>query len=252
LSIFHLRSFFPSIYVGKRPLTHFSAFQEAPPIFAASKAIGEAAKANGVPLMIFNTSMPIQDEPMDIASHEDRRKMRLILRESGVPVISIEPVVFLDNLLQGWALPPIRDENKIVYCHPVDLDVTWICLHDVAQLMMAAMERPELAGRNFAVGGLETVRLPELTKKLSRAWGRELDYESQTLPEFCDTISHTMQGRGLDIDLIIKDMFKAYTYYRESPDRPFKIDMGPVLKELPVTLTPIEEWARTHVPPGRS
>jgi nucleoside-diphosphate-sugar epimerase len=198
--------------------------------------------------------MPIPEEPqpVHIASHEDRRIMRRILRESGVPVISIEPVVFLDNLLEGWALPPIRDENRIVYCHPLDLDVTWICLHDVAQLMMAAMERPELAGRNFAVAGRETVQLPELTKKLSRAWGRDLDYRSQTIPEFCDTISRTMQGRGLDIDSIIKDMFKAYTYYTESPDRPFKIDMEPVLRELPVTLTPIEEWAKTHKPPGWS
>jgi uncharacterized protein YbjT (DUF2867 family) len=200
--------------------------------------------------MVFNTSMPLPDEPQPvyIASHEDRRKVRSILRESGVPVISIEPVVFLDNLLEGWALPPIRDENRIVYCHPVDLDVAWICLDDVAQLMMAAMERPELAGRNFPVAGLEIVRLPELTKKLSKAWGRQLDYKSQTIPEFCDTISQTMQGRGLDLDSIVKDMFKAYTYYTESPDHPFLVDMEPVLKELPVKLTPIEEWARTHTP----
>jgi uncharacterized protein YbjT (DUF2867 family) len=192
--------------------------------------------------------MPLPDEVMDIAAHEDRRKVRELLRESGVPTISIEPVVFLDNLLQGWALPAIRDQNKIVYCHPADLDVQWICLHDVAQLMIAAMERPELAGRNFPVAGLETVRLPELTKKLSRAWGRELTYRTQTLPEFCDTISEAMQGRGLDVDAIVEDMFKAYSYYIKSPDRPFQVDMGPVLKELPVKLTPIEEWAKTNTP----
>jgi uncharacterized protein YbjT (DUF2867 family) len=183
---------------------------------------------------------------------EDRREIRRLLRESGVPVISIEPVVFLNNLLEGWALPPIRDENKVIYCHPLDLDVSWISLHDVAQLMIAAMERPELGGRDFAVGGPETVRLPELVKKLSRGWGRELSYKSQSLPDFCDNISQTMQGRGLDFQPMVDDMFRSYTYYAESPDRPFKIDMGPVLKELPVTLTPIEEWARQNRPPGWS
>jgi uncharacterized protein YbjT (DUF2867 family) len=201
-------------------------------------------------MIVFNTSMLIPDEPQGIPSNEDRREMRRLLREPGVPVISIEPVVFLNNLLEGWALPPIRDENRVVYCHPLDLDVSWICLHDVAQLMIAAMERPELAGRNFSVGGPETVRLPDLTKKLSRGWGRELDYKSQTLPDFCDNISQTMQGRGLDVDSIVDDMFRSYTFYYESPTHPFKIDMGPVLKELPVTLTPIEEWARKNKPPG--
>jgi uncharacterized protein YbjT (DUF2867 family) len=233
-------------------LTLHRAFQEAPPIIAATKAIGQAAKANNVGLIVFNTSMPIPLIPQGMAATEDRREIRRLLRESGVPVISIEPVVFLNNLLEGWALPSIRDENRIVYCHPLDLDVSWISLHDVAQLMIAAMKRPQLGGRNFAVGGPETVRLPELTKKLSKGWGRELDYKSQSLTDFCDNISETMQGRGLDVDSMVDDMFKSYTYYSESTDRPFKIDMGPVLKELPVTLTPIEEWARQNRPPGWS
>jgi hypothetical protein len=174
--------------------------------------------------------------------------MSRILRETGIPVISIQPVVYLDNLLEGWALPRIREHSTVVYCHKPDLEVSWICHHDVAQLMMAAMHRPELAGRNFAVGGPETVRLYQLTEKLSRAWDRKLDYECQTVADFCDKISKTMQGRGLDTKKIVSQMFQAYTYYNEAPDHPFDIDMGSVLKELPVNLTPIEEWAKTHRP----
>jgi uncharacterized protein YbjT (DUF2867 family) len=234
----------------QRLLIPLRAFQQAPPIIAASKAIGEAAKAKAVGMIVFNTSMPIPSEPRGTATNEDWREMRHLLRESGVPLISIEPVVFLNNLLEGWALPPIRDENRVVYCHPLDLDVSWTCLHKVAQLMIAAMELPELAGRNFVVGGPETVRLPELPKKLSRGWGQKLDYKSQTVPDFCVKISQTMQGRGLDVELTVDDMLKSYTYYNESLDRPFKIDMGPVLKELPVTLTPIEELAQKNTPPG--
>lgn len=45
-------------------------------------------------------------------------------------------------------------------------------------------------------------------------------------------------------------MFKAYTYYNEAPDEPFNIDMTPVLKELPVKLTTIEEWAGMRRPEG--
>jgi uncharacterized protein YbjT (DUF2867 family) len=218
-----------------------TSFNKSEPIVAAAKQIGQLSKAENVKLIVFNTSMPVPVEPQDIKAQDDRREMRRLLRESGVPVISIEPVVYIDNLLEGWALPPIRDRNTVVYCHKPDLQVSWICHHDVAQLM---------AGRNIPVGGPETVRLEQLAEKLSRAWGRKLDYECQTVPDFCDKIGKTMQGRGLETERIVSQMFKAYTYYNEAEDEPFKIDMGPVLKDLPVQLTPIEEWAKRRQPPG--
>lgn len=227
-----------------------TSFNQSGPILQAAKDIGEAASEAGIKLIVFNTSMPVPKEPQDIKAQDDRREMKRLLRETGTPVISIEPVVYIDNLLEGWALPPIRDHNTVVYCHKPDLQVSWICHHDVAQLMMAAMHRPDLAGRDFPVGGPETVRLEQLTEKLSSAWGRKLDYECQTVPDFCDKIAKTMQGRGLDTDKIISQMFKAYTYYNEAEDEPFNIDMAPVLEELPVQLTPIEEWAKRRIPPG--
>ncbi|KAH8657893.1 hypothetical protein BX600DRAFT_468337 [Xylariales sp. PMI_506] len=224
-----------------------TSFHPAEPILAAAASIGAAAQASpSVRLLVFNTSMPVPEIPQEIKAQDDRREMRRLLRESGIPVISIQPVVYLDNLLAGWALPPIRDTNTIIYCHKPTLEASWICHHDVAQLMMAAMNRPELAGRNFAVGGPETVRLQQLAEKLSRAWGREMAYVNQTVDDFCEKISKTMQGRGLETERIIKQMHKAYTWYNDVPE--FKVDMRPVLKELPVELTPIEEWGRRNVP----
>ncbi|CAO2653470.1 Nn.00g028810.m01.CDS01 [Neocucurbitaria sp. VM-36] len=225
-----------------------TSFNQAGPILAAAKAIGEAAKKANVPLILFNTSMPVPKETQDIKAQDDRREMKRLLRESGVPVISIEPVVYLDNLLEGWALPPIRDRNTVVYCHKPDLQVSWICHHDVAQIMMAAMHRPDLAGRDIPVGGPETIRLEQLAEKLSKAWGRKLGFENQTVPDFCAKIGKMMQGRGLDTETIVSQMFKAYTYYNEAPDEPFNINMRPVTEELKVNLTPIEEWAKRRSP----
>lgn len=224
-----------------------TSFNKSEPIIAATKNIGEAAKKAKVPLILFNTSMPVPKQPQDIQAQDDRRVMRSLLREH-VPVISIEPVVYLDNLLEGWALPPIRDRQTVVYCHKPDLRVSWICHHDVAQIMMAAMHRPELAGRDIPIGGPEIVVLSQLTEKLSRAWGKELSYENQSVPDFCDKISKTMQGRGLETETVVSQMFKAYTYYNEAEDEPFNIDMKPVISELGIELTPIEEWAKRRSP----
>ncbi len=224
-----------------------TSFNQSEPIIAAAKHIGEAAKNAKVPLILFNTSMPVPRKSHNITAQDDRREMRRLLRES-VPVISIEPVVYLDNLLEGWALPPIRDRNTVVYCHKPDLRVSWICHHDVAQIMMAAMDYPELAGRDIPVGGPETVVLSQLTEKLSKAWGRQLSYENQTVADFCEKIGKAMQGRGLETDTIVSQMFKAYTYYNEAEDEPFNVDMKSVADELGVKLTPIEEWAKRRGP----
>ncbi|KAF2661925.1 NAD(P)-binding protein [Lophiostoma macrostomum CBS 122681] len=227
-----------------------TSFNPSTPILQAAKDIGAIAKTCNVQLIVFNTSMPVPEIPQDIKAQDDRREMRRLLRDSGVPVISIQPVVYLDNLLEGWALPPIRDRQTVVYCHKPSLRVSWICHHDVAQLMTACLSRPQLAGRNIPVGGPETVVLSELTAKLSRAWGKELKYENQTVADFCDKISETMRGRGLETERIVSQMFKAYTYYNEAEDEPFNVDMKGVLELLPVRLTGIEEWAGRRRPEG--
>lgn len=190
-----------------------TSFAPSSPILAAAKTIGDAAKKANVGMIVFNTSMPVPKEVQDIKAQDDRREMRRLLRASGVPVISIQPVVYLDNLLEGWALPPIRDRHTVVYCHKPALRVSWVCHHDVAQIMAAAMSRPELAGRDIPVGGPQTVVLAELAEKLGRSWGRELGVENQTVRDFCEKIGGAMGGRGLETERVVGQMFKAYSKF---------------------------------------
>jgi uncharacterized protein YbjT (DUF2867 family) len=223
-----------------------TSFQVAEPLINAANAIAKAAAASPTTRsLIFNTSMPVPQQKRGFAAQDARHEMRRLVFASGIPSVSIEPVVFLDNLLKGWAWPSIEKENRIRYAHKETLDVSWICHDDLAALMISALERPQLAGRCFAVGGPETVRLPELTRKLARAWKRPLTYESQSVDDFCERMRQTFEGKStLDVNKLIGELHRIYTWYNESPEHPFQIDMAPVLKELPVRLTPIEEWAR--------
>lgn len=228
-----------------------TSFQAAEPLIAAAKVIGEAAAASSTTkLLVFNTSLPVPEEKLGFAAQDARHDMRRLLREAGIATISVQPVVFLDNLLKGWAWPPIAERDTIVYAHKETLDVSWICHDDLAQLMIAALERPHLAGRNFAVGGAETVRLPQLTEKLARAWNRPLTCESQSIDAFCERMRLVFEGRSsLDADRMIDALRRIYTWYNNAPEHPFKVDMAPVLADLPVTLTPIEDWGRRqHLP----
>lgn len=225
-----------------------TSFNVAEPLLKAAKDISELCKANDtIKVLVFNTSMPVPKECQNIKAQDDRREMKKILRATGLPVISVQPVCYVDNLLEGWAYPSIRDEDKLVYVHRPGLRASWICHDDCAQVMVAAMTRPDLAGQDIVIGGPETVQLYELTEKLSRAWGRELECVNQTVDDFCEKISKTMQGRGLETERIVSQMHKAYSWYNDHDE--FIVDMGPVLKEFPsVKLHTLEEWGRTHVP----
>ncbi|TPX16093.1 uncharacterized protein E0L32_004088 [Thyridium curvatum] len=224
-----------------------TSFQKAEPVIAAAKAIGEAAmRTPSVRFCVFNTSMPVPEETKHIEAQDHRREMRRLLRDTGLQVISIQPVCYLDNFFEGWALPPIVEQNVLRYCHKPSLEASWICHDDLAQLMVAALNRPDLAGRNIPVGGPETVRLEQVTEKLARAWDRPLKCDNETVDDFCDRMGEAMRKRAsLDVDRVIDQMRRAYTWYNDSPEDPFKIDMAPVLKELPVQLTTIEEWGRS-------
>ncbi|KAF1838890.1 NAD(P)-binding protein [Decorospora gaudefroyi] len=227
-----------------------TSFTPAGPLLRATQTIAQCTKSSNVPLVVFNTSMPIAASPAGIKAQEDRRSMRDSLRSYGVPVVSIEPVVYLDNLLEGWALGPLRDEGRLVYCHREGLRVSWVCHHDVARIMVAVMGREPgvVAGRNIRVGGPETVVLSELTARLARAWGRPLRCENQSVEEFCERISGVMRGRGLDGEVVVRQMFTAYTYYNEAEEEPFRVDMRGLVEELGIRLTTIEEWAARRSP----
>jgi len=229
-----------------------TSFQAAEPLVLAAGHIAQAAaRVQGLRMLVFNTSLPVPEERRGFAAQDARHEMRRRIFASGIPAVSIQPVVFLDNLLKGWAWPSIARDRRIVYAHKDTLDVSWICHDDLAALMLAALERPQLAGRSFAVGGPETVRLPVLAEKLGRAWKLPMTWQSQSIDDFCQRMRQVFEGRSsLEADRLIGELHRIYTWYNDSPERPFCVDMAPVLRELPVVLTPIEVWAARQVLPA--
>jgi uncharacterized protein YbjT (DUF2867 family) len=229
-----------------------TSFQVAAPVIAAAELVAKAvASAPSVKMLVFNTSLPMAETKLGFAAQDARIEMRSRIFASGAPAVVLQPTVYLDNLLNGWAWPAIAKENTVVYPHGETLDVTWICHDDLAALMIAAAERPYLAGRHFPVAGPETVRLPELARRLSTAWGRNLGYRSQPVAEFCNTIAGVFEGKAsLDHQRLVGELGRLYTWYNTAPERPFYLDMEPVLKELPAKLTSIVDWAKRQKQPA--
>ncbi len=51
------------------------------------------------------------------------------------------------------------------------------------------------------------------------------------------------QTATLEREVLAREMTKKYAWYNDPVAKPFSVDMGPVLAELPVTLTSLEDWA---------
>jgi uncharacterized protein YbjT (DUF2867 family) len=220
------------------------------PVVAAVDAVAKAAKRAGVEIIVFNTSLPVPEKKLGFAAQDAKVDMRDILFASGVPSISIEPVVFLDNMLKSWTWPGIAKEGKLVYPHRETLDVSWICHDDIASLMISAMDRPHFAGRRFPVGGPDIVRGPVLAQKLSRAWNMPIRFVSRSVEDFVADVRKVFRdATPEEADRLAYELDRIYRWYNESPDHPFCVEMGPVLKELPAELTPIETWAKRQVLP---
>ncbi|GAB4209301.1 MAG: NmrA/HSCARG family protein [Roseiflexaceae bacterium] len=201
----------------------------------------DAAREAGVRLIVWNTSgaippvrtgNPSIDLRIDIAEH---------LRASGVPHIILQPLVYAENLLGPWTAPFVAQQDLVAYPTPPDLRIAWIPAADVAALVAAALERPELAGRSYVVSGTEAPDGPELAEHFAAALGRPISYHALPPREFGAILDRVFGPGAGDA--------AATEYERQwaSPERkPMAADMAPVLADLPVRLRTLREWVAEH------
>lgn len=73
-------------------------------------------------------------------------------------------------------------------------------------------------------------------------------FESQPAEKIGERMYKVLVDRtDLDRDKLIGEMVRNYRRYNDDPAQLFRIDMSGVLKELPVKLWSLEEWAARQV-----
>ncbi|MBT4210612.1 MAG: hypothetical protein HOE18_02005, partial [Porticoccaceae bacterium] len=168
------------------------------------------------------------------------------LWDTGVPATVFGAVLFMDNLLTDWARPLLMEEKKYIYPHAPNLGANWICLDDVAKIMMVSLDRPDMVGSWLNIGGPERLTGSQVTATLSEALGFELEYDPSTPEEFSQLLLAAMG------DSVAKENRKAFaTYISEfyhfnnaSPTTPFAVNTEYMLERLPeIKLETLLSWA---------
>jgi uncharacterized protein YbjT (DUF2867 family) len=220
------------------------AFSEQSKGLRFAKAVGAAAEAAGVKRLIFNTSSWVPNSPVGQSGYDGRLSMENALEAAGVPLVVFRPVLFMDNLLTGWARPFIVRDGTFVYAHRPDLQADWICLDDVAAFMTHALTREDLIGERIVIGGPERLTPTIMAETLSGVLGRPIRYEAIT-PRAFGALLYTLFENKTDVprDAYIAYLDEFYQFNNSSQIEPFKADMTAVKAKIDLPLTPFKEWA---------
>jgi NAD(P)H dehydrogenase (quinone) len=135
----------------------------------------DAARDAGVSMLVFNTSAQVLDDPA-VTVYRVRQQMVDYLLASGVPAVVLQPTFYMDNFLGPWIKPGIIDSGVLAFALPADLPMSWISAQEAAAYAVDALDRPELAGKVFDIGGPEALTGADLAARFTDALGRPVTY----------------------------------------------------------------------------
>lgn len=212
---------------------------------AYGRRIGSAARRAGLGKIVFNTSCYVADHDLSLSAHDGRRDIERFIAESGVPYVVVRPVVFMDNMIRVWSKPSIVHNDIFAYPAKETLRISWICLEDVAAFMTCALRRDDLVAERVLVGGPEALVGAEVAERLSAAAGRTIRFQSLTPDAFASRMSLLVTGSAeVEPHGIYDRMAQFYRWYNAQPTSPLAVRMDEALAKLPISRTPLIDWAR--------
>jgi uncharacterized protein YbjT (DUF2867 family) len=211
---------------------------------AMGQTIADAASVSGLRKIVFNTSCFIADHDLDLSAHDGRRDIEKALEATGIPCVFIEPMVFMDNIIRIWSKPSIVQNGIFAYPAAETLKVNFICLDDVAQFMVAALQTDTADGKHVAVGGPDALTGHEMAEKISAAAGKSVRFESLPPAEFAARMSELVTGSREVVPLSIYDgMAQFYSWYNAQTQSPLTVNPEETARLLKIATTSADVWA---------
>ena len=202
-------------------------------------AISGALLARGVPLAVFTSSGPVPVQPTGVATLDSKRAAGEVLRGSGAPIVFLEPVLYLGNLAALGARSVVEAGELRYPPYPSDVAMPLVSVEDQAAVAVAALARPDLAGRTLPIGRRLTGR--ELAEGLSAGLGRTVRHVPTTPAELGAAVLPLM---GPQVAQVLED---DYAFIGSRPPA-LRLDADPDAshRELGVPVTPVADWARVQ------
>ena len=137
--------------------------------------ITDAAKAAGVAHLIYS-SVASANRATGVSHFDGKYEVERHVQASGVPYTIVAPVFFMENLLQRWTLPSLR-QGKLAMALPASRSLQQIATADIGAFVATVIERENTVfGRRFDIAGDELTG-EQAAAILSKVIGREIHYQ---------------------------------------------------------------------------
>ncbi len=198
-----------------------------------------AFKQHELQSIVFNTSSPLP--PQKTGSLVADIKLEIYERfiAEKLPVITITPSFYLDNLTAPWSLPVIKEQGIISYPLPEDALFAWLSHYNLAQYTYEAILKPELIGKVFPIGG-ELFTGHQIAEKISNVLNKPVLYVYLKPEEFKKIL---LPQYGERVATEIASIYKQIALNRQPLKAFYSADM--VANVFGIQLQSLDEWAAT-------
>jgi uncharacterized protein YbjT (DUF2867 family) len=133
--------------------------------------------------VVFNTSLPLPPQKTGSVAADIKLEIFEKFVAANVPLITIMPSFYLDNLTAPWSLPVIKENGIIGYPLPAEAQFAWLSHFNLAQYTYKALLNKSLIGKTFPIGG-ELISGNQIAEKISEILGKPVSYVYQKPEEF--------------------------------------------------------------------
>lgn len=207
-----------------------------------AKNVIDAAKANGVGKIVWNTSGWLLPHKMGIRGEDVKLDIRDYLENSGVNYVVIQPTIYMENLMGPFCAPFVKNEKKLAYPTPEAMPIGWIASKDVSAFVVCAIYNTDLKADDFHVSGKEDLKGNDLAEKFSLGLGEKIIYHTQPAKEFGDILKPFV---GESSAAGVTSYYEGLQNASEYPPK-FNPEMSKVLEKLPVKMTLVEDWVKSN------
>ena len=187
--------------------------------------ITDAARAVRIAHFVYS-SVASANRGTGIEHFDGKYSVEKHIQASGVPYTIVAPVFFMENMLQPWTLPSLR-QGKLAMALPASRSLQQISVADIGAFVAAVIERGDTVfSRRFDIAGDELTG-EEAAVILSKVTGREFRYEG-----FPPAVLRAQS----------EDMALMFEWFDRTG---YAADIKSLRRDFPdVTWHTFEEWAR--------
>lgn len=198
----------------------------------------DAAKQAGVEHFVYTSVIGASDDhPVDFWRH--KAGVERYLRESGLAYTIIRPTAFMEMHAYELVGKSIVEGKRVVLFGPGRNPRNFVAAEDVAKAIVGALGMPSLRGERIDIGGPENLTAHEVIEIFERTTGLKAKVSHVPLTAL-RAMSRIIRPVHPGVSRVIR-----MGIVNETTDQTF--DATALRSRIPITLTRLEDWARSRI-----